>query len=274
MSRQRPSPSTAAACLGVLTFSPRPSTRILHSSSTPLAGTFFGILRGTTLHLLRTDPRTTSEDDTADGTEVARIALVARGFNSARRGKGTEVLVERVDGDGDGAAKAGAKQQRSSVVKKRSSPGLMFAESTNLDKDLGRMSFSDKLAMRMGKRAKSISSVGAILLDDPSDPSDPSDVEPLAFSATSTADANQWVAAINSGFTYTTIPSPSTTPLPSPKLATSASLPGGLATFANLRSATSLSSRRPKTAQTILTDGVPADFNAGRRPSLDRKSVV
>ncbi|KAL8276229.1 hypothetical protein RQP46_011390 [Phenoliferia psychrophenolica] len=224
------------------------------------------------------------EDTAHDASEVARIDLAARGLNSARRGKGLGVVVEHVQLEADGSvppAKAG-KGNRNSLLKKRSSPGLLLAQSTTLDKDMSKLSFSDKIAIRMGsKRSKSISSVGAILLRDEQPLPQPHDghgaatvsTDSFVFTTMSSTDAEAWVESINTSFSFAATPLPSS-PLPSPKVATSSSVPGALSSLANLRATSSLSSRRPKTAESASSstfNGLPPDFNAGRRPSfLDR----
>ncbi|KAK4698992.1 hypothetical protein P7C70_g7277, partial [Phenoliferia sp. Uapishka_3] len=251
MSRpNRPSIVTASiSCQGTLEISQATSTRILHSSLSLPLGTFYALLGGTILHLHQSE---TCEDAAVDASEVARIHLDEKGWNVARKGKGVgEIVVERA----------------AVVARKRSSPGLsMLAESTN-EKETSRMGFGDRLALRMGKRTKSISNVAAILLPEPLDLAT---FEPLLLRARSSSEADKWVVAINNSFAAL---AELLSPLPSPtNLPNSMSLPGGLSSFANFHGASSSRpSRRPQTSQSLLSSGIPPAFNAGRRPSfLDR----
>lgn len=257
----RPSvPTTSGvSCQGSLLF-PAPPTHTPTCPNPPPtpSGAFYTLLRGTTLHLHRSDPFA-FEDDAHDGAEVARIALKDRGWNFAKRGAGNAsvIVFERTQEAGSG----GGGRRGGGIAKKRSSPGLgHLAESTNTGSEKeGSKSLGEKLALRLGKRHKSISTAGP-LLDVPSEGED--DASSLSLGLASAKDADMWVEAINAAFQLSL----------SPALPTSASLPGSLSAFANSRPPPpSASSRRPRTAQTTMSDGLPPTFNPSRRPSfLDR----
>ncbi|KAI5478491.1 hypothetical protein MNV49_005019 [Pseudohyphozyma bogoriensis] len=198
--------------------------------------------------------------------------------NARRQAEGVSTKQHRVVLDDSGVRVLGG--AGGGIARKRSSPGLgSLAESTNVERE-HKASFAEKL-LRM-KRGKSISNVDGVLENKSSSGKEKekagsgssseeavkrATVEPFVFLADTSDNADRWVTAINAALAkpaFSFPPKARGIGSTSSGLTASASLPTGLSNYGNKLQ------KRPPTAPSA-NNGLPPDFNAGRRPSfLDR----